>query len=92
MINKTKVFSIFLFLSAFIMLVSYGEQKAEWKGKIEYEDGVKVIKNPREPLYGEITFELEEDLSIGKEENENYMFYKWISVDVDQNGNIYVRS
>ena len=65
--DKTKVVSIVLFLSAFIVVVSFGGQKAKWKGKIEIEDGVKVIKNPKEPLYGEIVFELEEDLSIGNE-------------------------
>ncbi len=65
-----------LFLAICILLVitfvySADRQKPQWKGKIEYENGVKVIKNPNEPLYGEITFELEEDLSIGNEEDEN---------------------
>jgi len=44
--NNAKVLSIALFLAAIIILVSFGEQKAEWKGKIEIEDEVKVIKNP----------------------------------------------
>lgn len=88
--NKAKVLSIALFLSALIMLVSFGGQKAEWKGKIEIEDGVKVIKNPAEPLYGEITFELEEDLSIGSEDDENYLFYRVSDIQVDTDGNIYV--
>ncbi len=72
------------------MLVSFGGQKAEWKGKIEIEDGIKVIKNPEEPLYGEITFELEEDLSIGNEEDENYLFFRARDIQVDTEGNIYV--
>jgi hypothetical protein len=55
--NKAKVLSIALFLSAFIMLASFGEQEAEWEGKIDIENGVKVIKNPNEPLYGEIKLE-----------------------------------
>jgi hypothetical protein len=88
--NKTKVVSIILFLSAFIMLISFGGQKAEWKGTIEEEDGIKVIKNPREPLYGEIEFELEEDLSIGNEDDENYMFYRVRDIEVDSQGSIYV--
>jgi hypothetical protein len=65
-------------------------QKAEWKGKIESENGVKVIKNPREPLYGEIKLDLEEDLSIGKEGDDNYQFYRVRDVEVDNQGNIYV--
>ena len=72
------------------MCISFGAQKAEWKGKIEVEDGVKVIKNPGEPLYSEMTFELEEDLSIGNEDDENYLFYRAIDIQVDTDGNIYV--
>ena len=88
--TKTKVVSIVLFLSALIMLVSFGGQKAEWRGKIDIENGIKVIKNPGEPLYGEIKFELEEDLSIGKEDDDNYLFYRVADIQVDQDGNIYV--
>ena len=90
MIPKTKAASIILFLSASIMLVSCEKQKAEWKGSIEYEDGVKVIKNPEAPLYGEIKLELEEDLSIGKEDDENYMFYRVRDIALDSNDNIYI--
>ncbi len=88
--SKIRAVSIVLFLSVFIVVISFGGQKAVWKGKIEIEDGVKVIKNPKEPLYGEIKFELEEDLSIGNEEDENYMFYKGVSIDADSYGNIFV--
>ncbi len=82
--------SIILFLSASIMLVSYGQQKAEWKGKIEVEDGIKVIKNPDGPVFGELIFDLEEDLIIGSEEDKNYMFYQARDIKVDSQGNIYV--
>ena len=60
----------------FISLSLKDNPKPQWKGKIEYENGVKVIKNPRIPLYGEIAFELEEDLSIGDEEDENSAFWR----------------
>jgi len=65
-------------------------QDVKWKGTIEEEDGTKIIKNPNEPLYGEITFDLEEDLTIGNEEDENYMFHKGIWLEVDSGGNIFV--
>ncbi len=65
-------------------------QQSNWKGKIETKEGVTIISNPREPLYGEIELELEEDLVIGKEDDENFRFFKWISLDVDREGNIYV--
>ncbi len=89
---KTRAISllvIFLVLCS-IILSKEQSQKTEWKGKIEVADGVKVIKNPAEPLYGEITFELEEDLSIGNEEDENYMLYGLVAFAVDSEGNIFV--
>jgi len=36
-----------------------------WKGSIAKEDGVTVIKNPKEPLYKTPVLELREDLSLG---------------------------
>jgi hypothetical protein len=89
---KTRAISllvIFLFLCS-IILSKEQRQKTGWKGNIEVGDGVKVIKNPGEPLYGEITFELEEDLSIGNEDDENYMFYGLVTLAVDSEGNIFV--
>jgi len=86
---KNKI-SILLLVSVFMIFASYGKQNPQWKGTIEEEDGVKVIKNPNEPLYGEIAFELEEDLSIGNEEDENYAFYRGVYFDVDSEGNILV--
>jgi len=41
-------------------------------------------------MYGEIKFELEEDLSIGNEDDENYLFYGIRDIQVDTDGNIYV--
>ena len=88
--NKAKVLSVALFLAALIMLALFGGQEAEWKGKIDIENGIKVIKNPGEPLYGEMEFELEEDLSIGNEDDKNYIFYRLRDIQVATDGNIYV--
>jgi hypothetical protein len=88
--NKTKFALIVLFFSVSIMLVSYGSQEVEWKGKIEKEKGITVIKNPTEPLHGEIKFVLEEDLNIGNQQDENFLFYRVSNIQVDNHGNIYV--
>ena len=82
--------SIFLLISVFMTFASYGKQNPQWKGTIEEEGGIKVIKNPNEPLYGEITFDLEEDLNIGNEEDENYMFSRTSPPVVDSKGNILI--
>jgi len=81
--------AIFFFFTANCTKTKIAE-KAEWKGEIEDENGVKVVKNPAEPVYGEILLDLEEDLSIGREDDDNYMFYRVRKIDVDDQGNIYV--
>jgi hypothetical protein len=89
---RAKLFVI-LFSFSVCLIHLFGtpsRQEQQWKGKIEEEQGVKVVKNPAESLYGEIRLELEEDLSIGKEEDDNYFFLKIRDVNVDAQGNIYV--
>lgn len=81
---------VFIILICIFLSLSYSQQKTEWQGKIENEDGAKVVKNPGKPLYGEVTFNLEADLSIGREEDENYFFFRVSRIAVDKQGNIYV--
>jgi len=89
--NITKILLIPLFLSAFIMLVSYGSQKVEWKGVIEKENGIIVVKNPKKPIYSENVFSLAEELSIGKAKGrDEYMFSQIRSIAVDEKERIYV--
>jgi hypothetical protein len=90
--NKTKVISIVLSFSVFFMFISCQKQKAAWKGTIENVDGVKIVKNPKEPIYGEDVFNLEEELSIGGvEDREEYIFSKIGPLAVDEDERIYVR-
>ena len=86
----TKCLMILFLLFFFVFAESKENQKPEWKGKIETENGIKVIKNPREPLYGEIKLDLQEDLSIGREDDKNYLFWLLWDIAVDGQGNIYV--
>jgi len=90
--NKTKVISIVLSISVFMMFVSCGKQ--EKVDKI-MEDGVEVVLNHIEPykIKGEsgnlllanefsIDTENEDMLKIGLTDMETF--------DIDQDGNIYV--
>lgn len=89
---KTRVVSllvIFLIFSS-IIISKKQRQRGDWKGKIEYENGIEVIKNPYEPLYGEIELELEEDLVIGNEVNEKFSFFRMVDLEVDSAGNILI--
>lgn len=89
--SKTNIISTVLFLSVFVMLISCQKQKAEWKGTIEKENGVTVVKNPKEPMYGEDVFSLEEELSIGvKEGRVEYMFSEIVTIAVDDEERIYI--
>jgi hypothetical protein len=66
-------------------------QKPEWKGKIETENGIPVIKNPKSPLYPAGIFRLEEELCLGKSEGEEaYLFSRINGLDVDDDGSLYV--
>lgn len=74
-----------------IILSPCKSQKAEWKGTVEEMDGVTVVKNPKEPMYGMDVFELEEELSIGEAKGtDEYMFSLVGSIDVDDEERIYV--
>jgi hypothetical protein len=86
--KKLLIVIIIAFICLSVFAIEY--QNPQWKGTIEEADGVKVIKNPNEPLYGNVTFELEEDLSIGNEEDENFRFHRPGMPIVDSDGNIFV--
>ena len=90
--NNTTVISIVLFLSAFIPLISFGGQKAEWKGTIKEEDGVTVVYNPQDPIYKNNIFNIEEELSIERKSSKHKeeMFQNIVSLVIDDAGNIYI--
>lgn len=67
------------------------QDEPQWKGTIEKEDGITVIKNPREPMYETDIFSTIEDLKIGEVEGDkNYMFSQIRALVVDNDENIYV--
>ncbi len=86
----------FIFILTVVIFVSITcsrEKKTdeiELKGKIEYEEEVKVVNNPADPLYGEIHLDLEEEFKIGNENDENYMFNGVTNIAIDSQGNIHV--
>jgi hypothetical protein len=88
---KSLIVSIPLFLSILMLCISWIKQKAEWKGTIEEKNGVTVVKNPKEPMFGEDIFSIEEELSIGAaKEKDEYIFSQIRDIDVDNEERIYV--
>jgi hypothetical protein len=88
---KLKFIFILIVFSSLVLIVSCGGQKSEWRGTMEEIDGVTIVKNPKEPIYGEDVFSIEEELSIGEAEgSEEYMFSRLRSLAVDDEERIYV--
>ena len=88
--QKIRSFAIFLLLILLVFPNAKAWQMSEWKDKIKSEDGIRTVLNPQEPLFGTIFLDLEEDLRIGNENDDNYLFYIILDIDVDVEGNIYV--
>lgn len=87
----------FRFCLAICFLVSLAfpgtklNQKRQWKGKIDVEEEVKIIKNPKEPWFSEDIFELKDELTIGEAEGQKeYMFSRISGIAVDNEERIYV--
>lgn len=78
-----------LILVFLLPLLANSQKPPEWKGRIEKEGDVVVVKNPKAPLYGAGVFSLEEDLAIGGEESADYVFAEISSVAVSGDGTIF---
>ncbi len=68
---------------------------SNWGGTIETRDGIRIVKNPVDPLYEKPPVSLEEDLAIGADgEKGDGLFFRTVltsnSLDVDRSGNIYI--
>jgi len=73
------------------LLLAAQAGKTAWKGTVATEDGVKVVKNPAEPLYGEFVFDMKEELRLGGDPaREASYFPKGARLSVDGAGNLYV--
>ena len=83
--------SVIILLSVVFISISCNQEKDKWQGKIEEVEGVTIVKNPKEPMYDESVFSLEEDLVIGEAESNNeYMFSRIRDIEVDNDEKIYV--
>ena len=82
-----------IILVPFILIIALfcSQQRAVWKGTIYEENGVRVIKNPKKPIYGGNVFEIKEELSIGDAKGrEEYQFSRVSGIAVDKEERIYV--
>lgn len=87
--NKITVLVFILTLP--ILIISFKSQIPEWKGTITDEDGVIMVKNPKEPMYGEEVFSLDHELNIGQSiGSDEYLFSQVRGLAIDDEERIYV--
>ncbi len=53
------------------------------------EDRVKIIRNKNEPVFGDLTFDLEVDLDISDKKSRKFNFHEVSSITLDNQENIY---
>ena len=79
-------------VSVLVLVVAsvFGLQ-TKWKGTAKIENGVTVVRNPENPLYGKEALILQEDLAIGKPGSPPEALFSDIrQIAVDARENIYV--
>lgn len=88
---RIKIVSIGLLVLVLIVTSFCSKNEAEWKGTIEVQHGVMIVKNPKEPMYQQNVFQLKEEITIGEAEGrEEYMFSGLLPPVLNNNGDIYV--
>ncbi len=89
--NTIKFLLVTILAFSLILNSSCKKQETEWEGTIGTKDGVTIVKNPRHPMHSESVLDLREDLVIkGSEEAEEQMFQNINTLDVDEEGNMYI--
>ena len=63
---KSKFYFVLVSLIIAVLSLAYQKQKTGWQGSVVEESGIKVVKNPAEPMYEKNVFIMTEELSIGK--------------------------
>ncbi len=87
--NRTNTLALLLIFMMGIMWISCSKNHS-WNAVTKTENGVTTVINPEDPKFGEFVLDIEEDLDIGKEDDENYQFYEVPGILLDSKENIYV--
>jgi hypothetical protein len=82
-----------LVLAAALFMITGCSKKGDvsgWNATVETVNGVKTVRNPETPRYGEFAFDLVEDLTIGEEKDETSFFPGRVQLNVDSQGRFFV--
>lgn len=73
------------------MILGFSVQGTPWKGSVSQENGITVVRNPKEPLYEGKILSLKKELAIGGAgASENAVIASARSLAVDETENTYV--
>lgn len=82
--------SILLF-SMVVVISSPGQSKiGQWKGSTKSESGVRIVSNPKKPMFRDVSSAFVLELTIGETDSSpNFNFIRLSDLLVDDKGNIY---
>ena len=90
MIRSQKII-IAIVISLLAFSAACYRSEADWQGTIEEKDGIVIVRNPLEPIFGMEVAILEKELTIGAVEGASETIFAEVSgVAVSEDGRIYV--
>lgn len=91
MTGMVKRLWVIVFLLFFAVVGAKEKEQPKWKGSIEKEGGVIIVKNPKAPIFNQEMIRLEEEFSIGEREGRpEYTFSDITNVAVDEKERLFV--
>jgi hypothetical protein len=90
-VKKKAFFIMGMGILLLIFFTSCAREKSGWAGTIEEENGVTVVRNPKQPIHAGNVLSFEEELVLRPDAESQELFFNIIAaVCVDDAGTIYV--
>jgi len=90
-LKKKTFFIMGMGLLLLLLIISCAKEKSGWKGTIEEENGVTVVRNPKQPIHTGSVLSFEEELVLRPDvESQEQSFNIITAICVDEAGTIYV--
>lgn len=87
---ENKIFKQIILVISLALTLACNQQKSKWQGTIEKLDGLIIVKNSVESMFGTEIIKITEELSIKEETgNEELLFGMLVGLCVDDDDNIY---
>jgi hypothetical protein len=87
---RFKLFLLIIILIFFYFCDKKDGDTLKWQGSIEKKGEITIVHNPGEPLFKDFKLDLEEQFTLGYQEDENYIFYHACDIALDSKENLYI--